>query len=274
MSELSEIPRIDRLTAIFSRMRMRSLIVREGSYGGVSDVPRAGDTGHLLLLRGGRLRVESDGASVVIDGPAAALLPRPTAYRLAADAPVELVAAELWLGGAGSPIERGLPTLLPFSLAGDPSSSGALELLFAQVGEYRCGRQVILDRLIEILLVHLFRLAIRRPEQCPGLFAGLGHPALARVLVQLHDRPAHDWTLERMAEEAGMSRTTFAGTFRRVVGQTPGDYLQSWRLQLARAALADGRSLRQAAHDVGYESHAALSRALSRHRCAPVPAAA
>ena len=61
-----------------------------------------------------------------------------------------------------------------------------------------------------------------------------------------------------------MSRSTLAETFHRVVGETPGAYLQAWRLQLARAGLGEGRSFKRVARDVGYASHAALSRALSR----------
>ncbi|MFM2041483.1 MAG: hypothetical protein RLY86_59 [Pseudomonadota bacterium] len=67
-----------------------------------------------------------------------------------------------------------------------------------------------------------------------------------------------------MADLAGMSRSNFAGTFRQVIGVSPGEYLQGWRLSLARAGIAAGRPLKQVAREVGYASHTALSRALGR----------
>ena len=58
-----------------------------------------------------------------------------------------------------------------------------------------------------------------------------------------------------------MSRSVFAGSFRRAVGCTPGAYLQSWRVRLAQQALQQGRQLKMIALEVGYGSEAALSRA-------------
>ncbi|WP_258057606.1 helix-turn-helix domain-containing protein, partial [Xylella fastidiosa] len=70
---------------------------------------------------------------------------------------------------------------------------------------------------------------------------------------------------------AGMSRSVFAGTFRRVVGCTPGVYLQGWRVKLAQLALRQGRQLlKTIAVEVGYGSEAALSRAF-KAQCGMTP---
>lgn len=57
-------------------------------------------------------------------------------------------------------------------------------------------------------------------------------------------------------------KTIFIRRFRRVVGQTPYAYLRTYRLALARQALASGDTLTQAAEKVGYQDAASLSRAL------------
>src|SRR3546814_9495932 len=79
----------------------------------------------------------------------------------------------------------------------------------------------------------------------------------------MHDNPGHAWTLDRMAEYAGMSRTAFANTFREVVGQTPGDYLGSWRIALAQGRLREGRPMKILAEELGYANPSALSRAFT-----------
>lgn len=77
----------------------------------------------------------------------------------------------------------------------------------------------------------------------------------------MHEAPEREWTLEALAQVAGMSRSAFAATFREQVGTTPGQYLQAWRVRLAQKALRRGRPLKVIAAEVGYGSEAALSRA-------------
>ncbi|MEP7157349.1 MAG: AraC family transcriptional regulator, partial [Betaproteobacteria bacterium] len=82
-----------------------------------------------------------------------------------------------------------------------------------------------------------------------------------KALVAMHEQPGQNWSLEDLANIAGMSRSVFAGAFRNAVGSTPGSYLQGWRIRMAQRALRDGHSLKMIAVDVGYGSEAALSRA-------------
>jgi len=94
-----------------------------------------------------------------------------------------------------------------------------------------------------------------------GLLSGLSHARLRNALVAMHEAPAQEWTLDELANVAGMSRSVFATTFRETVGTTPGQYLQGWRVRLAQKALRRGRSLKVIAIEIGYGSEAALSRA-------------
>ncbi|NUB20441.1 helix-turn-helix domain-containing protein [Azospirillum formosense] len=270
-SEEPAVNQPDRLAAALQRVRITARVFHAGGFCGTGAVlgERAG--GHLHLLRGGRLGLESgQGRLIEVMGPAAVLLPRAHRHHLTTDvdersdaATVDLVCADIDLGGLRNPLEHGLPDVMVVPLDQAQPLATVLELLFGEAGGQGCGRQVVLDRLAEVAIVHVLRHAIDRAEGRTGLLAGLAHPALSRALVRLHEQPSAAWTLERMADEAGMSRSVFAETFAEVVGMTPGLYLRNWRLQLARARLDEGATLKQTAREVGYASHAALSRALS-----------
>lgn len=82
----------------------------------------------------------------------------------------------------------------------------------------------------------------------------------------MHTRPQDSWTLETLWAEAGMSRTSFANTFRKVMSQTPGNYLSKLRLAIAQRVIQSGFGLKRAAAESGYLNLSALSRALARSK--------
>jgi len=85
------------------------------------------------------------------------------------------------------------------------------------------------------------------------------------MLENLHERPAHPWTLDELAREVGMSRSMVAERFAHFVGVPPIQYLTQWRMQLAASLLSSTRyTLAEIAENVGYGSEAALSHAFKR----------
>ena len=145
-----------------------------------------------------------------------------------------------------------------------------LPLLFEEAFGDNCGRHALVDRLFEVVLIQLLRYLMETDQVRGGMLAGLSHPRLRKALVAMHEQPGYEWSLEVLADLAGMSRSVFAGTFRTVVGCTAGAYLQSWRVRLAQQALRKGQSLKMIAIDVGYGSEAALSRAF-KAQCGLTP---
>jgi transcriptional regulator GlxA family with amidase domain len=125
----------------------------------------------------------------------------------------------------------------------------------------RCGKLAVVNRLFEVLIIQILRQLMESRLVESGMLAGLSHPRLRGAIIAMHEAPAQDWALEDLAELAGMSRSGFATTFRDVVGLTPGQYLQGWRIGLAQRALRAGHPLKRVAVEVGYGSEAALSRA-------------
>lgn len=97
-----------------------------------------------------------------------------------------------------------------------------------------------------------------------GLFA-LADKQMAAAINAMHDDPAHRWTLQSLAERAGMSRTTFTLKFKETVGASPMDYLTRWRMLLAGDRLANfSDPIAAIARSLGYESESAFSTAFKR----------
>ncbi|HZE89067.1 MAG TPA: AraC family transcriptional regulator, partial [Verrucomicrobiae bacterium] len=114
---------------------------------------------------------------------------------------------------------------------------------------------------VEVLRRHLDAL----PAGQTGWLAGVHDPAVGRVLALLHERPDAPWTLERLADDAAMSRSTLHERFVHFIGQPPMQYLSQWRMQVAARLLRDTKSkVLEVAFAVGYESEAAFSRAFKR----------
>lgn len=269
---VSEPAPIDRLAALFDRIRISARVFHTGLVCGIEEFGQPGGLGYLHVLRAGRLTVEGHAMErVALRAPAAILFPQASSHRLISQDSdgAELVCAEIDLGGRGNPLGQGLPPVIALALTPQDVLDSALFLLFAEASARECGRQAALDRLAEVVLIYMLRRIMDAPEPGYGLLAGLAHPALGRALIGIHERPGAAWTLELMAAESGMSRTVFAETFQRVVGMAPGEYVTRWRLSVARALLQAGRPAKAVAGQVGYASPAAFSRAFSRHFGSP-----
>lgn len=88
---------------------------------------------------------------------------------------------------------------------------------------------------------------------------------LRNALRVMHERPAEDWTLERLAREVGFSRSVFAETFRKSTGQTPYQYLTRLRIDAASRLLRQPQpSISEVAWQSGYQSDAAFIKAFRR----------
>ncbi|MDM0018346.1 AraC family transcriptional regulator [Variovorax saccharolyticus] len=262
---------VDRLSSLLERFHVRAHLFHAGPLCGTTRFAAREGRGFLHVLRRGEMVVtHASGAGVprriVVKEPSLLFYPRPLAHNFR-NAPVEgsdFVCATLdFDGGDAHPLARALPPLICIALREVDGLEQAIALLFAETTQLQCGHRLLADRLFEVVLIQLLRWLLDHPQQgdAPvGLLAGLGDPRLARALTAVHDRPGEAWTLERMAREAGMSRSSFAYRFKSVVGDTPADYLATWRLTIAQAELRNGASVKTIAHLLGYANASALSR--------------
>jgi len=191
----------------------------------------AGDVRH--GRRGGRPDVRLLGGYFVFDSPDAALL-------------VSLLPALMHLRG----IER-LSTLV--------------RLVATEASEKRSGRDLVLTRLVELLLIESLR-STPGDDAPPGLVRGLADARIARSMRQMHGDPARSWTVEQLAKKAALSRSAFYERFTRAVGVPPMEYLVAWRMALAKDMLRrQDFGIAEVAERVGYASASTFSTAFSRH---------
>ena len=130
----------------------------------------------------------------------------------------------------------------------------------------RLGSETMLTRMAELMFIEVVRYHVEHlsPQQA-GWLGGLRDPIVGPALSQLHERPAHPWTLAELARKIATSRTVLAARFSQMVGVSPMLYLTRWRLQLAAEKLATGSAkVATIGEEVGYESEAAFSRAFKR----------
>lgn len=146
----------------------------------------------------------------------------------------------------------------------DLSLTQVIALLANEMQASRCGQPLFMNRAGEILLISLMRHLTSRPQLGKGLFNALSDPRIAKSLVAMHTKPGHPWTLDGLAQLAGMSRTSFANNFKDAMQVSPGKYLENLRLAIARQMTQSGIGLKQVATKTGYASPSTLSRALSR----------
>ncbi len=134
------------------------------------------------------------------------------------------------------------------------------------------GKEMILQRLLEVLLIEALRWRELAPtDDHAGLLRGMRDPALGRVLRTMHADVRAPWTVAALAKVAGLSRSTFAARFGEALGCGPIEYLARWRMALAKDALmGGGKTLDRIAEDIGYESASAFSTAFrKRLGCSP-----
>lgn len=167
------------------------------------------------------------------------------------------------------PLIAGLPRVMRVNIRNDPYGRVLEEMIHHAVGllgDGAPGSQTIAARLAEVLFAEsLRRYVLQLPPGRTGWLAAAADPAIGRALAALHQRPAHNWTLDELAREAGLSRSALTDRFARHIGQSPISYLANWRLELAADALrSTSRSVMQIASEVGYDSEAAFNRAFKR----------
>ena len=166
-----------------------------------------------------------------------------------------------------NPLLEALPPIL--HIRGSARSSWLPEFTrFAvmEASEKRAGGGGVLSKLGELMFVELVRRYVESlPENSMGWLGGLRDRYIGRALNLLHAEPTGAWTLDRLAREVGLSRSSFAERFTGFVGIPPMQYLQRWRLQMAASRLSEGNaSIATIAAEIGYESEAAFSRAFKR----------
>ncbi|MEV0146826.1 MULTISPECIES: AraC family transcriptional regulator [unclassified Nonomuraea] len=160
---------------------------------------------------------------------------------------------------AASPLYRALPPVLLLdreSLTGQPLLRGTLDGLAGEWDRDEPGQALVALRGFELAFVLALRAAlVDGSAAARPVLGALRHPAVGAALLAVQSRFGEPWTVERLAAEAGMSRSAFAATFRRLVGEAPMRHLTARRMQEAARLLEETSLPHDAiARRVGYGS--------------------
>jgi len=280
---------LDFIVALLQSRAVRSKIVAGGGQWSIRK-PRYTDPSFCVMLDGSCWFLPEGGDAIELRAGDFLLLPETPSFVLASDpalpptdAPLDIDADAAY--GDSAPTMRMLGGYFQFDRAnaelvarllppailirrGEPGASRLgrmVELIAEEAGEHNRCRDLILERLVEVLLIEAWRFETEHASAEQGLLGGLADPALSGVLRALHADLAGPWTVEKLARTAGMSRAVFAERFARIVGIPPMQYLTEWRVARAKELLLDERpALSAVAGKVGYSSASAFSAAFTR----------
>ena len=166
-----------------------------------------------------------------------------------------------------SPDAALLVSLLPelVHVRGEQRLATLVQLVGDESRAQRPGREVIVARLLEVLLIEALR-STAGTAASPGLLRGLADERLAVAIRGMHEKMTQPWTVAQLAKLAALSRSAFFERFSRAVGVAPMEYLLAWRMASAKSLLLrrDG-GVADVATRVGYGSASAFSVAFTRH---------
>ncbi len=149
---------------------------------------------------------------------------------------------------------------------GSDCDAPVVRLLVEEFDREAPGQDAVLDRLVDLVLIHAFRTWFAADTaNAPAWWRAHDDPVVASALRLIHDHPDQPWTLESLAAEVAVSRATLARRFVDLVEQPPIAYLAEWRLSMAADLLRDTKSpVQLIARQVGFANPFAFSTAFKR----------
>lgn len=258
----------DRLVWLLNRYELKAHIFQAGPLANPSSHDTDNGLSYIHVLRAGKLLLETTGEPAqLLEEPFIFLYMTPANHRLIPkDDNVNLICASFDFGAnLKNPLVKALPEKMLLKQQDIPALNEALDFLFNEAEEEHCGRQAILNRQIEVVIILLLRDLMDQNRLEIGLLAGLADLKLAKAINAMHAQPEKNWSLEELAEKSCMSRARFATKFRDIVGMTPGNYFTEWRIGIAQSLLSRGKPVQLIADTVGYSSASAFSRVFTAH---------
>lgn len=256
----------DLLSHVLAQIRLTGDQVLSRTLAQAERVDLDAETSCALVVAEGTLHItDDDDKPLIMEAGDLVLLPRgPGPSRLAAVSGPAVVIVCRFLFDPYS--LRGMISALPACIhisraQGKEWLDGIVHFMMRETVNEEPGAALMISRIIDLLVIRTLRTWVQLGHTS-GWLGGLSDARIARALKVMHERPMQPWSIDALADFAGMSRSTFAERFTELVGRSPLRYQNEWRLNLARDMLArrDAR-VGEIGLRVGYESEAAFSRA-------------
>jgi AraC-like DNA-binding protein len=162
---------------------------------------------------------------------------------------------------------RSLPPIVHIRKESDKAAMRwSLERMKEELRDPQPGGSLIAQQLAYVMLIQALRLHLADGARGGvGWLFALADKQMSVAITCMHDDPGYPWTLQKLAERVGMSRSIFALRFKETVGATPMEYLTRWRMLLAGDRLKNtDDSISVIALSLGYESESAFGKAFRR----------
>jgi AraC-like DNA-binding protein len=251
---------------------------------------------HLVIEGIAKLKIQSD--HIEMNAGDFIILPNGTGHSLSDgatsiytslnDLPIEIVNESferLRFGGDGEktimlcgaitfrhPLTIRLLGILPNEIAINKTSNAndvvnkLADLLTNEAFHTAIGSSGAISRLADLMVIAALRQHLESQKNNKlGWIGALEDKRISKAIQLVHESPSSHWSLDDLANKVGMSRTSFAVEFKRLVGNSPMDYLTEWRMSLAYADLQNTKStILTIAMSYGYRSESAFSRAFKK----------
>jgi AraC-like DNA-binding protein len=140
-----------------------------------------------------------------------------------------------------------------------------IKLIIAETEQDEPGSEVLVDKYTEVLFIQILRAYSKQENHQLSYFSALLDKHISQALKLIHSSPEKDWTVELLAAEVGLSRSSFYTKFNHLVGASPMKYVFKWRMMQARDKLENTpKSMITIAEEVGYQSENAFQKAFKR----------
>jgi transcriptional regulator GlxA family with amidase domain len=180
---------------------------------------------------------------------------------------------QLICGGFEADSTVGWLDWLPATIVLDSATSGLgrwvnpmIDLVRAE-GQGHPGDAAVMAKVADVFLTDVLRhYLVSSRDAIPLSPSSLSKdPPISRAMMLMHNGSDQQWTIDRLAHEVGMSRSSFSARFRALVGMAPIAYLTRVRLARAAGGLAtSSRALAEIAHSAGYDNESSFSKAFVR----------
>ena len=140
-----------------------------------------------------------------------------------------------------------------------------INLIIIELDKRESGYYATINTLAYLLFIQIIRHQLKSNAVSSGLLAALFDPKIGHALNQIHSHPSKKWSIESLASEAAMGRTSFSQRFGELVGIPVMQYLSHWRMKEATQLLKySDLSLLEIADKSGYDSESSFSKAYKK----------
>ncbi len=250
--------------SIFESVSFKTDMAFSGNYCALNHAYIEHKTGFIHFVKSGKAEIVIPSLpSIFVVKPSLVFFPRPHTHSLRAvdDSGVDLVCARTTFNtGFDNPLAFSFPDVVAIELREISAISGILKTLFAEATNDDLARKVVIENLCTILLIYMTRHLVETGAFKTGIMFALGDKKLSKVLQLMHDKFSDRLTVDDLAGVASMSKSRFSDYFKKVVGQTPLEYLAYYRIMTSQKLLRNNQQVKLVASEVGYDSTSAFLR--------------